>query len=53
MRFEAKNSYFKQIAQAGSNFKNIAYSVAKRHQRLMCGYLQGKLFSYDDLECGP
>jgi hypothetical protein len=53
MRFEAKNSYFKQIAQVGSNFKNIAYSVAKRHQRLMCGYLQGIFFSYDDLECGP
>ena len=53
MRFEAKNSYFKQIAQVGSNFKNIAYSVAKRHQRLICGYLQGKFFSYDDLDCGP
>ena len=39
MRMETKNSYFKKIAQT-SNFKNIAYSVAKRHQRLMCAYLQ-------------
>ena len=35
MRFESNNSYF----------KNICYSVAKRYQRLMCGYLQGKFFS--------
>ncbi len=52
MRMEAKNSYFKRIGQIG-NFKNIAYSVAKRHQRLMCAYLLGKFFSYDELECGP
>ena len=52
MCMEAKNSYFKQIARMG-NFKNIAYSVAKRHQRLLCSSLQGKFFSYDDLECGP
>lgn len=38
MRMEAKNSYFKKIGQQG-NFKNIALSVAKRHQRLMCANL--------------
>ena len=38
MRMEAKNSYFKKIAQHG-NFKNISLSVAKRHQRLMCANL--------------
>ena len=52
MRMEAKNSYFKRVAQIG-NFKNLPFTVAKRHQRLMCGYLQGKLFLYDDLEAGP
>ena len=38
MRMEAKNSYFKKIAQQG-NFKNIALSVARRHQKLMCAIL--------------
>ena len=44
MRMEAKNSYFKSIAQINCNFKNIALSVAKRHQRLMCSYLNEKDF---------
>jgi len=35
---EAKNSYFKKIALQG-NFKNIALSVARRHQKLMCALL--------------
>ena len=53
MRMEAKNSYFKKVARVG-NFQNIAYSVAKRHQRLMCAYLQNsRFFTYDDLQCGP
>jgi len=52
MRMEAKNSNFKKVARIG-NFKNIAYSVAKRHQRLLCCYLQGKFFSYNELQCGP
>ncbi len=52
MRMEAKNSYFKRIAQLG-NFVNLPLSVAKRHQRLLCAHLQGKFFLYDDLECGP
>ena len=38
MRMEGKNSYFKRAAQT-SNFKNVPYSVAKRHQRLLCSYL--------------
>ena len=52
MRMEAKNSYFKRVAQIG-NFKNLPYSVARRHQRLLCGFLQGKFFDYEDLEFGP
>jgi len=52
MRMEAKNSNFKKVARIG-NFKNVAYSVAKRHQRLLCCYLQGKFFSYNELQCGP
>ena len=38
MRMEAKNSYFKNISRQG-NFKNIALSVARRHQKLMCAIL--------------
>ena len=43
MRMEAKNNYFKKISQQG-NFKNIALSVAKRHQRLMCANLNSTDF---------
>ena len=53
MRMEAKNSYFKKAAQIGTCFKNVSYSVARRHQKLLCGYLQGTFFSFDELECGP
>ena len=52
MRMEAKNSYFKWIAQLG-NFRDIVYSVAKRHQRLMCSYLQSHNFFSTTTECGP
>ena len=52
MRMEAKNNYFKKAGRIG-NFKNVPYSVAKRHQRLMAAYLQGSFFSYSELECGP
>ena len=32
---EAKHSYFKEIPRQG-NFKNVALSVSRRHQKLMC-----------------
>ena len=52
MRMEAKNSYFKGVAQIG-NLKNIALSVARRHQKLLCAHLQAEnFFSYDELESG-
>ena len=41
MRFEAKNSYFKGVARSVGNFKNIAKTVATRHQRLSCYHLAG------------
>ena len=52
MRMEGKNSYFKQIAQS-CNFKNVPYTVAKRHQRLLCAYLHGGTFFDKEVECGP
>ena len=36
MRFEAKHSYFKQLAHAMGNFVNITYSLATRHQHYQC-----------------
>ena len=52
MRMEAKNSYMKRAAQS-SNFKNVPYTVAKRHQRLLCAYLQSGNFFDKMLEYGP
>ncbi|XP_065666537.1 uncharacterized protein LOC136087522 [Hydra vulgaris] len=36
MRFEAKHLYFKKLASVIRNFKNISYSLAKRHQLRQC-----------------
>ena len=36
MRFEGKHRYFKKTAQTLGSFKNIAKTVAIRHQRYMC-----------------
>jgi len=36
MRYEGKHKYFKKMAQTIGNFKNIAKTVAVRHQRFMC-----------------
>ena len=49
MRMEAYN----QVTRI-TYFRNIAYSVAIRHQKLAYGYLQSKkFFCYDDVQCGP
>ena len=52
IRMEGKNLYFKNAAR-GSNFKNVPYTVATRHQRLLCSYLQCKNFFNTEIECGP
>jgi len=36
MRYEAKHSYFKQLARVMGNFKNISKTLAGRHQHYMC-----------------
>ena len=41
----------KRIVQLG-NFRNIAFSVAKCHQRLACAYLQSTRF-FSEYEVGP
>ena len=48
MRFEAKHSYFKKLVDKLNNFKNIDYSLAKRHQALQAYLLEtssGSLFN--------
>ena len=37
MRLEGKNAYIKGLV--GKNFKNLAYSIAQRHQNYMCLHL--------------
>ena len=36
MRYEAKHSYFKKLAQSIGNFINLPWTVAMRHQLLQC-----------------
>ncbi|CAF3177733.1 unnamed protein product [Rotaria sp. Silwood2] len=36
MRFESKHQIFKQIAVKSNNFKNILYTLSKRHQLRQC-----------------
>ena len=52
MRMEAKNSYFKRMAQIG-NFKNIPLSVARRHQKFICAHLNADDYFGNTLNIGP
>ena len=52
MRHEAKLNFFKQ-ASRDSNFKNVAQSVARRHQRWLCYQLAKCDLLRFSLECGP
>lgn len=51
MRFEAKNSRFKDIANRIKNFKNIAKSLANRHQTWSC--YMNTTHALNDLVTGP
>ncbi|KAJ8280847.1 hypothetical protein GJAV_G00059800 [Gymnothorax javanicus] len=42
MRFEAKHQYFKRIADVLHNFRNVALSLAARHQFLQCWQFQAE-----------
>ena len=54
MRFQAKHSYFKQLAHSLGNFINLPFSLASRHQQYQC-YLNAVDLpdSVDSLEVGP
>ena len=55
MRFEAKHSYFKKLVEKIHNFKNITFSLAKRHQALQAYLLQASAgnFLKMSLEVAP
>lgn len=44
MSFEAKHSYFKNIALKVKNFRNICFTLATRHQLLQAYELSGNVF---------
>ena len=52
MRHEAKLHFFKRVARLG-NFKNIAFSLANRHQRLLCWELSTGNLLENPIECSP
>lgn len=54
MRFEAKHNYFKKLVDKVNNFKNIDYSLARRHQALQAYLLHsGGRFYNISMEKGP
>lgn len=52
MRHEAKLLFFKRMARIG-NFKNIAFTLANRHQRLLCWKLSTGNLLNNPIECSP
>lgn len=52
MRYEAKLNLFKKASHLG-NFKNIAYTLACRHQQWMCYQLASNNLLQSRFECGP
>lgn len=52
MRYKAKLSFFKKASHLG-NFRNIAQSLARRHQHLMCYELSSGNIVHRPIECGP
>ena len=54
MRYEAKHSYFKKMAQAMGSFINLLYSLAIRHQQLECfNNVNVTDIPGDNMEIGP
>lgn len=54
MRFEAKHSYFKKLAQNIGNFINLPFTLALRHQKLQCYYNMDKMnYSSGIQDIGP
>lgn len=52
MRFEAKHSYFKSLAQRVKCFKNIEKTLADHHQSLMSCYSSSDNYINQDWSFG-
>ena len=52
IRHEAKLNFFKQASRL-ANYKNVALSLAARHQRWICYELSSGKLLHTPLECGP
>ena len=54
MRYEARHSYFKKLAQNIGNYINVSWTLANRHQLLQCYYQtsQDSLIN-DAVDIGP
>ena len=52
MRYEAKHSYFKQLAVSMGNCTNLPYSLAMRHQQLRC-CLNASKTNLSEVNVGP
>ena len=54
MRYEAKHSYFKKLAQNVGNFINVPWTLATRHQLWQCyHWLNTDTLPHDKPEIGP
>ena len=51
MRFEAKHQYFKKLASVSRNFKNIAKTLANRHQLKQCWEFTSVDYLGDNVVC--
>ena len=51
--FEAKHRLLKQLSTRMGNFKNLALSLASRHQSLQCYLLKENAPLLKAIECGP
>ena len=52
IRYEAKLNFFKQCSRL-ANFKNVAMSLANRHQARMCYEMSSNNLLHSKIECGP
>ena len=50
IRFEAKHSFFKQVARHTNNFRNIALTLASKHQQLISYHLHSSSLSASNVE---
>ena len=50
MRFEGKHKFFKRVIRNAKNFKNVALTLAVKHQKMMAYYLDTSSFFKPSVE---